>query len=202
MSGGATLVLRLHRSLPGESGLLEPAEGSVVAAEIGIAEGLRIRRKWTQTGIVAGGVAELAVVLRTIATVIGEVAGAVIGAGTEAILLCNLNQGRNLRSALVRIGRWRRGRRWRVVGLAGTAGDGDYGGGKSGEEKTFHGRGGSLSGARSMRRLSCWGKRQVVGNVAEKEVAVPRADFCAFRTFHCVLHILHGARAGLLILNP
>lgn len=91
-------------------------EAVVIAAKISVAEGATVGLEWAKRRIVAGGIAEVAVMLRAIpATVVG-IASAIVGAGTETVVVGEVNEWRTL--SVRRRGWWW----WRVIGMRSATG--------------------------------------------------------------------------------
>ncbi|MEG9432233.1 hypothetical protein [Terriglobus sp. ADX1] len=93
------------------------AEAAVVAAEVGVAIRVAVDGIGAEASVVAGCGGVTAVVLRAVGGALDEVAGAVVLAVAEAVLLCDLNDGAGA------VGGWRRRGDCDVTWLAGAAGE-------------------------------------------------------------------------------
>jgi hypothetical protein len=101
-------------------------EAVVIAAKVSVAEGATVGLEWAKRWIVAGGVAEVAVMLRAITATVVGIASAIVGAGTETVVVGEVNEWGTLS---VR-------RRWRwVIGMRSATGCEQSGSPAEGEEQ-------------------------------------------------------------------
>ena len=103
-------------------------EAVVIAAKVSVAEGATVGLEWAKRRIVAGGIAEVAVMLRAITATVVGIASAIVGAGTETVVFGEVNEWRTL--SVRRRGRW-----WRVIGMGSATGCEQSGSSGEGEEQ-------------------------------------------------------------------
>jgi hypothetical protein len=112
---------------------LAAVEAAIIAAEVGVTEGVLVGAEGTEVRIVSGGVVVGAGTASAVGEAVGGVSGAVCAAGFEAVVVGEVDDGRRLSDGR----RW--GWRWGIVVSAAEARGEDYGScGRESETCRFH----------------------------------------------------------------